>query len=181
MESDFIDELLREAEEKEQKLSREFADLMLIEISQLEKQIQSNFEQAAREREIIKNWSLKINSKLVSRIEFLSKKLEVFIKETGEKTINLPNGILKMHKKPDKVEVEDLELFLKNARPEWLTVIPEQVKPNLLAIKNHIKTRPIPKGVKIIEGQIEFSYSLNNEEENAREETETGTGIKQAV
>ena len=181
MESDFIDELLREAEEKEQKLSREFADLMLIEISQLEKQIQSNFEQAAREREIIKNWSLKINSKLVSRIEFLSKKLEVFIKETGEKTINLPNGILKMHKKPDRVEVEDLELFLKNARPEWLTVIPEQVKPNLLAIKNHMKTRPTPKGVKIIEGEIEFSYKLNNEEENAGEEAETGTGIKQAV
>ena len=58
MESDFIDQLLKEAEEKEQKLSREFADLMLIEISQLEKQIQTNFEQAAREREIIKNWAL---------------------------------------------------------------------------------------------------------------------------
>ena len=88
---------------------------------------------------------------------------------------------LRMHKKPDRIEVEDLELFLKNARPEWLTVIPEQVKPNLLAIKNHIKTRPTPKGVKIIEGEIEFSYKLNNEEENAGEETETGTGIKQAV
>ena len=110
MEINFIDELLKEAEEKEQKLSMEYADLMLIEISQLEKQIQTNFEQAAREREIIKNWSLKINSKLASRIEFLSKKLEVFIKETGEKTINLPNGILKNHKKPDRVEVEDLEI-----------------------------------------------------------------------
>ena len=45
MESEFIDQLLKEAEEKEQKLSREFADLMLIEVSQLEKQIQTNFEQ----------------------------------------------------------------------------------------------------------------------------------------
>jgi len=179
MESDFIDELLREAEEKEQKLSREFADLMLIEISQLEKQIQSNFEQAAREREIIKNWSLKINSKLVSRIEFLSKKLEVFIKETGEKTINLPNGILKMHKKPDKVEVEDLELFLTKAKPELITIIPEQIKPDLNKIKAFIKTRPVPPGIKLIEGEIEFSYKLNGEE-NAGEKTETGTGIKQA-
>ena len=179
MESDFIDELLREAEEKEQKLSREFADLMLIEISQLEKQIQSNFEQAAREREIIKNWSLKINSKLVSRIEFLSKKLEVFIKETGEKTINLPNGILKMHKKPDRVEVEDLELFLTKAKPELISIIPEQVKPDLNKIKAFIKTRPVPPGIKVVEGAIEFSYKLNGEE-NAREETETGVGIKQA-
>ena len=178
MESDFIDQLLKEVEEKEQKLSREFADLMLIEISQLEKQIQSNFEQAAREREIIKNWSLKINSKLVSKIEFLSKKLEVFIKETGEKTISLPNGILKNHKKPDRIEVEDLELFLKNARPEWLTVIPEQAKPNLVAIKNHIKTRPIPKGVKVIEGEVEFSYKLNGVEDGKEE---VGVGVKQAV
>ena len=176
MESNFIDELLREAEEKEQKLSREFADLMLIEISNLEKQIQTNFEQAAREREIIKNWSLKINSKLVSRIEFLSKKLEAFIKETGEKTINLPNGIIKMHKRQDRVEVEDLELFLKNARPEWLTVIPEQVKPNLVSIKNHIRTRPIPKGVKVIEGEVEFSYKLNGVEDGKEE---TGIGVKQ--
>jgi len=158
MESDFIDQLLKEAEEKEMKLSREFADLMLMEISQLEKQIQSNFEQAAREREIIKNWALSRNSSRASRIEVLSKKLEVLIKETGEKTINLPNGILKMHKKPDRIEVDDLELFLKNARTEWLTVIPEQVKPNLVSIKNHIRTRPIPKGVKVIEGEVEFSY-----------------------
>ena len=83
MENDFIDELLREAEAKEQKLSMEFADLMLIEILQLEKQIQTNFEQASREREIIKNWALTRNSSLASRIEFLSKKLELFIKETG--------------------------------------------------------------------------------------------------
>ncbi len=84
---------------------------------------------------------------------------------------------LKMHKKPDQIEVEDLELFLKNARPEWLTVIPEQAKPNLVAIKNHIKTRPIPKGVKVIEGEIEFSYKLNGVE-NGKEEA--GTGIEQA-
>ena len=178
MESNFIDELLREAEEKEQKLSREFADLMLIEITQLEKQIQTNFEQAAREREIIKNWALSRNSSLASRIEFLSMKLESFIKETGEKTINLPNGILKNHKKPDRIEVDDLELFLKNARPEWLTVIPEQVKPNLVAIKNHIKTRPVPKGVKVIEGEVEFSYKLNGVEDG-KEEARAGT--KQAV
>jgi hypothetical protein len=177
MESDFIDQLLKEAEEKEQKLSREFADLMLIEISQLEKQIQSNFEQAAREREIIKNWALSRNSSLASRVEFLSKKLGLFIKDTGEKTINLPNGILKMHKRQDRIEVEDLELFLKNARPEWLTVIPEQAKPNLMAIKNHIRTRPIPKGVKVVEGEVEFSYKLNGAE-NGKEEV--GTGFEQA-
>ena len=104
-------------------------------------------------------------------------KLEAYIRERGDKTISLANGTLKMHKKPDRIEVEDLELFLKNARPEWLTVIPEQAKPNLVAIKNHIKTRPIPKGVKVVEGEIEFSYKLNGAE-NGKEEV--GTGFEQA-
>lgn len=107
-------------------------------------------------------------------------KLEAYIRERGDKTISLCNGTLKMHKKPDRVEIEDLELFLKNARKEWLSVIPEQVKPNLLAIKNYIKTRPTPQGVKIIEGQIEFNYSLNKEEENVGEETQIRAGLKSA-
>ena len=129
---------------------------------------------------MIRNFVLNKNSQIQERIKWLERKLEAYIREREEKTISLCNGTLKVHKKPDRIEVEDLELFLKNARPEWLTVIPEQVKPNLLAIKNHIKTRPTPKGVKIIEGQEEFSYKLNNEEENAGEKAETGTGIKQA-
>ena len=182
MEVNFLDELLQEAEAKEQKLSMEYADLILIEISQLEKQIQNNFEQAAREREIIRNWSLLTNSKLASRIDFLSKKLEVFIKESGEKTINLPFGVLKMHKKQDKVEIEDLDLFLKKAKPEMLTVVPEQVKPDLNKIKNYIKNRSIPPGVKVIEGKEEFSYKLNLDESevnsNGREK-ETGSGAEQ--
>ena len=47
-----------------------------------------------------------------------------------------------MHKKPDRVEIEDLDLFLKKAKPEMLTIIPEQVKPDMNKIKNlhQIKT-----------------------------------------
>ena len=182
MEVNFLDELLQEAEAKEEKLSLEYADLTLLEISQLEKQIQANFEQAARECEIIKNWALMRNSKLVSRLEFLSKKLEVFIKESGEKTINLPFGILKMHKKPDKVEIENLELFLKKAKPEMLTIVPESYKPDMNKIKAYIKSKPVPAGVKVIEGREEFSYKLReeSEEENNNGRTkETGTGVEQ--
>ena len=46
-----------------------------------------------------------------------------------------------MHKKPDKVEIENLELFLSKSKPEMLTVIPEQVKPDLNKIKNYIKSK----------------------------------------
>ena len=180
MEVNFIDEMLMEIEAAEEKQTEAGYDLMLLAIKKYQSEIKRNFEEGDKECQLIQNFVLSRNSQIQERINWLEKKLEAFIRERGDKTISLANGTLKMHKKPDRVEVEDLELFLKKAKPEILTVIPEQVKPNLLAIKNHIKTRPTPPGVKVIEGQIEFSYSLNKEEENAGEETETGTGIKQA-
>jgi len=176
----FIEDILRESEEKEIQWTEANYDLMLLAIKKYQSEIEHNFQEAEKECTMIQNFVLSKNAQIQERIKWLEMKLESYIREREEKTISLCNGTLKMHKKPYRIEVEDLELFLKNARKEWLTVIPEQLKPNLLAIKNHIKTRPTPKGVKVIEGEIEFSYKLNNEEENAGEKTETGTGIKQA-
>ena len=180
MEVNFIDEMLMEIEAKEEQQTEASYDLMLLAIRKYQSEIKHNFEEGDKECQLIQNFVLSKNSQIQERITWLEKKLEAYITERGEKTITLPNGTLKMHKKPDRIEVGDLELFLKKAKPEMLTVIPEQVKPNLLAIKNHIKTRPTPSGVKVIEGLIEFNYTLTKEEENAGEKTETGTGIKQA-
>ena len=92
---------------------------------------------------MINSFTLYKNHQLQERIRWFEMKLEAFIKERQEKTITLPNGTLKMHKKPDKIEIVNLEVFLKNARPEMLTVIPEQVKPDLNKIKAYIKTKLI--------------------------------------
>lgn len=180
MEMNFLDELLQEVEQKEVERDEAYFDLLLLQIKQINNQISYNFSQAEKECSMINNFVLQKNAQLQEKVRWLELKLEGFIRERGVKSIPLTNGTLKMHKKSDRIEIEDLEHFLKIARKEWLTVIPEQLKPNLLAIKNHIKTRPIPKGVKVIEGQVEFSYSLNKEEENAREETEIRTRIKSA-
>jgi len=85
----FIDQIVNEAEEKEQKLNREMADLMLLEIRNLQEEIEKTFEQGEKERTIIKNWSITKASKLTNRVEWLSKKLEVFLKEEGVKTLDL--------------------------------------------------------------------------------------------
>jgi len=180
MEMNFLDELLQEVEQKEFERDEAYFDLLLLQIKQINNQISYNFSQAEKKCSMINNFVLQKNAQLQEKVRWLELKLEGFIRERGVKSIPLTNGTLKMHKKPDRVEVEDIELFLKNARKELVTVIPEQVKPNLAAVKNFIKTRLTPPGIKVIEGQVEFSYSLNKEEENAREETETGTGIKQA-
>lgn len=183
MEVNFLDELLRQSEIKEEEQTEAYFDLLLLQVKQLQKQIAYNFSEAEKECSMINSFVLNKNTQLQEKVRWVELKLEAFIKERKEKTISLPNGTLKMHKKPDKVEIEDLELFLSKAKPEMLTTIPEQVKPDLNKIKNYIKTKPVPAGVKVIEGKEEFSYKLNIDESeelnNNGREKETGTGIKQ--
>ena len=143
-EESFIDIMIREAEEKEEKQTEAYYDLLLLQIKNFNHQIEKNFSEAEKECQIINNWALMKNAQLNERLTFLELKLEAFIKERGEKTIDLPNGILKFHKKPDKVEITDLGVFLKSAKPELLTVVPETVKPDLNKIKQFIKTHTIP-------------------------------------
>src|ERR1035437_5715710 len=175
----FLDELLEEAESKEMYQTEAYYDLLLLNIKNLQGQIASNFSEAEKEIQHINSWVLQRNLVLDERCKMLARKLEAFIRERQVKTIELPNGILKMHRKPDKVEIEDLELFLKHARPEVLTIIPEQIKPDLSKIKAFIKRKPVPAGVKVIEGKEEFSYKLRMEVEDGREE-ETGSQIESA-
>ena len=177
MEIDFLDELLKEAEEKEGELTEAYYDLLLLEIRKLQTQIEYNFNQAEKECQMINSFTLHKNAQLQEKIRWSEMKLEAFIREKQEKTIALANGTLKMHKKPDKIEIDDLNVFLKNARPEMLTVIPEQVKPDINKIKAFIKTKPVPPGVKLIEGKEEFTYKLNKEAEDAgKKEIRTGSG-----
>ena len=76
-----------------------------------------------------------------------------------------------MHKKPDKVEITDIELFLSNAKPNMLTVIPETVKPDLNKIKAFVKIKSVPLGVTVTEGKEEFTYKLKGQNDAGEEET----------
>ncbi|MCE1168218.1 MAG: host-nuclease inhibitor Gam family protein [Sphingobacteriia bacterium] len=179
----FLDELLAEAEAKEEQYTESYFDLLLTQVQQMQDQIAHNFSEADKEVAIIKQWALNKNHGLQVKIEWIEKKLEAFIRERKVKTLDLPHGVLKVHKKPDKVEITDLELFLKNARPEMLSVMPESVKPDLSKIKAYVKTHYTPPpGIKVIEGKEEFSYKLNNrkDDEDGGQE-ETGVAVESAV
>lgn len=169
-ETNFLDELLAEAELKEEKRTSAFFDVIVMEVAKLEEEISNNFTEMEKEIEIIKDWTLKRNSIFQERVNFLKLKLESYIREEGKKTIDLPHGTLKIRKMPDKVEITDLNLFLSKATAEMLTVIPEQVKPDLNKIKSFIKmTTKVPEGVMLIEGKEEFKLTLKT---NSKEETE---------
>ena len=175
-EKSFIDQLLEEAEEKEKKLEQAQLDLILIEIRKLEEQVEKNFDTAAQEREIIKNWALERNSILDSRIEWLCKKLELYLREENLKTLDLPNGIIRIRKQPERVSVIDEERFFKRATSDLLNIIPETAKPDLLKIRSFIKkTGRVPDGIEILNGEEKFSYTIKR---NNNGKKETGTADK---
>lgn len=157
----FIDELLQEAEAKEEELTLAHYDLIIAEISKLTNQIEEVFREAEREVQIINDWAINKNAKTQERIDYLKLKLEAFIREQNRKTISLAHGDLKIRKKPDKVEVKDLDLFIQHANKDMITIVPESIKPNLSGIKSVIKmSGRVPEGVELIEGKEEFSLKL---------------------
>lgn len=162
-EQSFIEELLKEAEEKELQMTKSLIDLLLIEIGKLNEQIKSIHSEAEEEINIINQWAQRKVSKLIDKISFFETRLERFIREQGVKTIELPNGTLKIRKSPDKVEIADTQLFMSNATPDLLRVIPEIVKPDLNKIKSFIRLKgTIPPGVKYEEGKEQFTYKITN-------------------
>jgi len=181
LEVNFLDELLQEAELKEEEQTEAYFDLLLLQIKQISKQIEYNFSQSEKECSMINSFILHKNAQLQEKIRWLELKLQSFILEKKEKTIALPNGTLKMHKKPDKIEIEDIDLFLKKAKPEMLTVIPESYKPDMNKLKAYIKVKPVPPGVKVTEGKEEFSYKLNGVNDGRTKETGTGTEQNNAL
>ena len=172
MELNFLDDLLLDAENKEAAQTDAFNDLILLEIKRINEKIESNFKTAEQEVALINQWAINKNTVLNERKLFLEKKLEFYIRERGEKSISLCNGTLKMHKKQDKVEITDMDLFLKHAHKDLLDLVPETAKASLTKIKHWIKSKPVPKGVAIVNGQPTFSYTINNGKENEDVENE---------
>ncbi len=171
-EKTFIDSLIKEAEEQNKKLEQSQLDLILIEIRKLEEQIENNFDTATKEREIIKNWALERNSMLQSRIDWLSKSLENYLRAEDIKTLDLANGVIRLRKQTDTVSIVDEGKFLKHATKEMLNIIPETVKPDLLRLRTWIRNSGrVPPGVELLTGDIKFSYTIKKENKNGKSKT----------
>jgi phage host-nuclease inhibitor protein Gam len=160
----FIDELLADVEKQETQQTAAYYDLLILEIAKLEEEIAHNFTESDKEVAIIKEWALKKNAALNERSQLLRMKLEDYIRNEGKKTMDLPHGTLKIRKSPDKIEITDMQIFLKNARAEMLSIVPEQVKPDLNKIKAFMKvSNKIPDGISVVEGKEEFKLTLRSQ------------------
>ncbi|MCX6133005.1 MAG: host-nuclease inhibitor Gam family protein [Ignavibacteriales bacterium] len=166
----FMDELLAEVEEKEHKVKIELdrlkADQLLMAVAKLESQMDDVNKLADDEIKLIERYRKSEIERLDKKRSWLLFNVESFWRvqseQTGEKTLRLPHGTLALRKGRDKIEIDNMAVFMKIApRYGFLRTTPEKHEPDLQAIAAHIKSSgDIPLGTKLIPAAINFSYQL---------------------
>ena len=187
----WLQELVDQTEERDQhhllEMNKLRADQALAAIAVIEEKIAETEQIAEQELDLITNWKESEATKLQNKINWLSFNLEKFIRSTGDSTINLAHGSIKIRKSRDKIEIGDLKKFVEVAkRHGLLRHIDACDEPDMNAIRAFIKLnggKP-PLGVMLTPGQPTFSYITNKKGstngESERSETETGdNGIEQ--
>ena len=188
-EPEWLTELLEMAEHKEEKhrieMSKIRADQALTVIASIEEKATEIEQIAEEEIKLITSWKESELTKLQRRESWLSFQLEQFLNKTGESTLNLAHGVIKVRKSRDKVTVVDEEKFLPVGKKLGLVRrIEAKEEPDLNAIRAYLKlhgNRP-PSGVIVTPGQPTFSYSTlkkgTADEQIEQPETEDGCGIR---
>jgi hypothetical protein len=94
------------------------------------------------------------------------------MRASGEKTVNLPHGSMKLRLGRDKVEITDLQQFLNNkSNQKFLKVIPESYQPDTQEIVKYVKrTGDLPDGVNLIPAETKFSYTTIRSNTNGKDE-----------
>ena len=160
----WLQELLDQSETVEEKralaMNKILADRALAAVAVIESKINEVNVIAEQEIALIVGWQESEIVKLQKKIDWLSWNLESFMKGTGEKTVTLPHGQLKMRMGRDKVEVVDFDKFMPvGKRLGLLRHIPEKDEPDLAAIAAWIKLNHKPPiGITLIPAQSKFSY-----------------------
>lgn len=164
---DFIEELLLQAEQADQdrkiEMDRLQSDRMLAAIAAIEEDMAAVNDLCDKEVRTIEEYRSKQVARLDKKQAWLIFNLEGFMRATGEKTLRLPHGQLKLRKGRDRVAVVAIEQFLKVGRKLGLVKeIPESVTPDLQAILNHFHcTGEVPPGIQVIPAEVRFTYSTN--------------------
>jgi phosphatidylinositol kinase/protein kinase (PI-3 family) len=178
---DFIAELLRESDEAEAtkkiEMDRLRADQLLTAIGILEDQMNDVTELVDKEMKLLEEYRSSELSRLDKKRSWLVFNLEAYARSTGEKTMRLQHGILKLRKGSDKVAVIAMEQSLEKAQSlGFLRTVPESYLPDTQAVLAHIKrTVEVPPGVQFIPAETKFSYTTNgahDEQQRERDETE---------
>jgi Bacteriophage Mu Gam like protein len=173
---DFLAELLAENEDADQQkrieMDRLRADQLLAAVAVLEGHMEEVNQLVEQEIRLLEEYRSSELSRLDKKRSWLVFNLDGFMRTTGDKTIRLPHGVLKLRKGRDHVVVVALDQFLEVAPKLGLVrTVPEQLTPDMQAIVTHIKTTgEIPAGVEFIAADTRFSYTTTTKGETDERE-----------
>jgi len=173
---DFIEELLQQAEQADEARKIEMhtlrADQILAAIAKLEESMYDVNQLCDNELKLIEEYRSSELARLDKQRSWFVFNLDGFMRSTGEKTLRLPHGILKLRKGRDKVAITALDQFLAvGSKLGLVRTVPEEIAPDLQAIVNHIRnTKEIPAGVEFISGDTKFSYTTTSKEKSDERE-----------
>jgi len=176
---DFIDQIIQEAEERKDaervEMSKLRADDMLKALAVLDGQMSDVNSLCDTETARIEAYRQAELSRLDKKRSWITFNLDAYIRETGEKTIRLPSGTIKLRKGRDKVVIVAMDTFLKVAsRLGFLTSVPESYEPDQQNIMAYLKrTGSVPEGCEFIPADIRFSYTTTLEESDGTNTNET--------
>jgi phage host-nuclease inhibitor protein Gam len=169
--TNFIDEMLLELEEKfrleKVDFDKQNANRALGFVAKLEEQMADVNKLAGDEIALIENYRKNELERLDKKRSWLLFNLENFarqqMEQTGEKTCRLPKGSLSLRKGRDRIEIQDMTLFLKvAAKYGFLRTTPAKDEPDLKAVCAHYtRTGEIVSGTKVIPATTNFSYQLS--------------------
>ena len=111
----WLQELLDQTEERDQhnllEMNKLRADQALAAIAVIEEKIAETEQIAQQEIDLITSWQEAETAKQQKKVAWLSFNLEKFIRSTGDSTITLAHGAIKIRKSRDKIDIIDLKKF----------------------------------------------------------------------
>ena len=176
---DFIEELLRRADQADQEQKLEMdrlrADQILAAIGTIEQGMADVNELCEKEVRLIEEYRGNELARLDKKKSWLLFNLDGFMRTTGEKTLRLPHGTLRLRLGRDRVAVVAMDEFLKvGPGMKLVHTVPEELKPDLQAIIAHVrKTGEIPPGIQFIPAETKFSYTINGGSDDTEQRDET--------
>ena len=182
----FLDELLKEAEEADEKkriqMSKVRCDQVLQSIAVLEAKVEEVNNIAEHEQKIIADWQESEKGKVERQISWLARQCEDYIRSSGDKTIQLPHGKLSLRAGKAKVSIVDEAAFMLIAEKKGLVrVKPEEKLPDLLKIHEFIKAHGFPPaGVSYTPATMNFSFKTKRGEDNVEQSSESRTAVEPA-
>jgi hypothetical protein len=110
----------------------------------------------------IETWLQHKTTQKQSQIDFLSGRMEEYLRTREIKSMSLPAGLIGLRKQQDKIEIVSEVLFYEKADASLIRKIPETQEPDLKKIKEQIKrTGETPDGVDVTSQESKFYYKLN--------------------